>query len=391
MAAASLSRSNGSSPRLRGTELTIHCSGLPCRFIPAPAGNGQSTMGDVGTPSVHPRACGERPVENKGSTIPCGSSPRLRGTGRIAGVADDSGRFIPAPAGNGSISRVIHSIPSVHPRACGERGCFYHSICLFCGSSPRLRGTVLRAADNFTAHRFIPAPAGNGDVAVTHLITVTVHPRACGERPRCIRWVGVVIGSSPRLRGTAPDTLSLGCRFWFIPAPAGNGSTQTLCHSVLPVHPRACGERPNGRGHILGPGGSSPRLRGTVCRLHPLRAEYRFIPAPAGNGSSRFVTTASVAVHPRACGERTLHLEEIGEGAGSSPRLRGTDHGLQPRQGCGRFIPAPAGNGMTPGPSTTRATVHPRACGERALDLSDSCGQVGSSPRLRGTGPRCIL
>ena len=88
---------------------------------------------------------------------------------------------------------------------------------------------------------------------------------------------------------------------------------------------------------------------------------------------------ATMAVHPRACGELNLLKSDrftprvgklFGEvyRGGSSPRVRGTQRLLPSRQNASRrFIPARAGNsfkhdGMSV--STLRQPVHPRACGE---------------------------
>jgi len=50
-----------------------------------------------------------------------------------------------------------------------------------------------------------------------------------------------------------------------------------------------------------------------------------------------------------------------------------------------RFIPACAGNGIGPSIRNTKATVHPRVCGERALAATAPLVGCGSSPRVRGT------
>ena len=171
-----------------------------------------------------------------------------------------------------------------------------------------------------------------------------VHPRACGEQendPTVVR----VIGSSPRLRGTASRALA--------------------------VHPRACGEQiPNttvnscssgSSPRLRGTGlsdwsaplalGSSPRLRGTEAshgssprRFIPATEALRFIPAPAGNSLECFRNQALMAVHPRACGEQSFWWWFSLMSTGSSPRLRGTEPDVRPAVAPVRFIPAPAGN-----------------------------------------------
>ena len=216
---------------------------------------------------------------------------------------------------------------------------------------------------------------------------ITVHPRACGERQRSLRYAWWRGGSSPRLRGTQYNSETGACDPRFIPAPAGNASARKRCAPGAAVHPRACGERVPTRTLSAEVNGSSPRLRGT--RLSRLRAFWlrRFIPAPAGNADEACISKYGSTVHPRACGERWSTCRAPSSMRGSSPRLRGT----QALQQCGavveRFIPAPAGNAPSPARGRSPAPVHPRACGERMCEFVDDGASIGSSPRLRGTLP----
>ena len=73
---------------------------------------------------------------------------------------------------------------------------------------------------------------------------------------------------------------------------------------IVPVHPRACGERPVGGPHGDEVVGSSPRLRGTQALQRDFVRVLRFIPAPAGNASQYRTFKGRPPVHPRACGER---------------------------------------------------------------------------------------
>ncbi len=131
--------------------------------------------------------------------------------------------------------------------------------------------------------------------------------------------------------------------------------------------------------------GSSPRLRGTREMCNGDHSRQRFIPAPAGNASPPGWSRGRATVHPRACGERVIYRWLWAMRAGSSPRLRGT---LPNRSGLPapvRFIPAPAGNACARSPGRAPPTVHPRACGERAAEPVGRVLRAGSSPRLRGT------
>ncbi len=219
-----------------------------------------------------------------------GSSPRLRGTDRQRKHIRGKRRFIPAPAGNGESGCGGSSSRPVHPRACGERK---HPACARVkryGSSPRLRGTEDNEGEIKEFARFIPAPAGNGYPGGADGLPCPVHPRACGERNDGVAAPEVVAGSSPRLRGTdsGHSMTARACRF--IPAPAGNGRRMPRSWTACSVHPRACGERFHRKKFPSSHHGSSPRLRGTVDPMTGSIAQMRFIPAPAGNGKKATAT-----------------------------------------------------------------------------------------------------
>ena len=212
------------------------------------------------------------------------------------------------------------------------------------GSSPRGRGTQLRAEFRDFGVRFIPARAGNARRSHPGKDPEPVHPRAGGER----RLVGDrqphANGSSPRGRGTHKQHRIESLSPRFIPARAGNAPRCLLRLSSAAVHPRAGGERRTSTGIPSCSAGSSPRGRGTPGARRLLMGDRRFIPARAGNASRSRRRTRQSPVHPRAGGERGTPLARRTWHAGSSPRGRGTlfldERGLLRR----RFIPARAGN-----------------------------------------------
>ncbi len=193
-------------------------------------------------------------------------------------------RFIPAGAGNAGCSAVLISPTTVHPRGCGERFAVMAMAPQHTGSSPRVRGTLAEVSSQAATERFIPAGAGNA----------TVHR---SQTPQGV-------GSSPRVRGTPWDSKSSMRASRFIPAGAGNAAEDFAHSKLLSVHPRGCGER---KGHellVVGQVGSSPRVRGTHPDSQGRAIEYRFIPAGAGNATGEQLIVADIAVHPRGCGER---------------------------------------------------------------------------------------
>ena len=276
-----------------------------------------------------------------------GSSPRVRGTVKIAGSVVLSLRFIPACAGNGGLPPPDNVQGTVHPRVCGERGTLRPAQGDRGGSSPRVRGTVLAHGWTPRRCRFIPACAGNGDPPALRTSRLAVHPRVCGERLVFEGQDGLDGGSSPRVRGTVRGQYGSSGPGRFIPACAGNGAFSPCSTTEPSVHPRVCGERDRGRPVDLLDDGSSPRVRGTGRSRSTRPGHSRFIPACAGNGARGSLRRRSPSVHPRVCGERVSEHWNRTVIDGSSPRVRGTVNRLDGLEQLRRFIPACAGNGLT--------------------------------------------
>ena len=335
--------------------------------------------------SVHPRACGEQGRFGVRRSSWTGSSPRLRGTVPAKGDLRHLGRFIPAPAGNSCKPATFIAKLSVHPRACGEQRPLVPHRLDAGGSSPRLRGTVFQPGGVVVLQRFIPAPAGNRTASRIWTLTISVHPRACGEQAIGRIRDRLTTGSSPRLRGTVKIGMEKYGAIRFIPAPAGNRGASEVPLELVAVHPRACGEQLTPLGPTALQIGSSPRLRGTVGSREPHVPLDRFIPAPAGNRGRPGRLRQREPVHPRACGEQTPVRSSNGKIAGSSPRLRGTAVLRLRVAMVPRFIPAPAGNRCHCRTGVVSLSVHPRACGEQPTGPGQRPPTPGSSPRLRGT------
>ncbi len=118
--AHTVSRSDGSSPRVRGPGQLYTGPLVVRRFIPACAGTSSLSrhLGMSGT--VHPRVCGDQWIKRKSYSL------------RI--------RFIPACAGTSSQSRTTDLAKTVHPRVCGDQCRTQLTDWTDAGSSPRVRG-----------------------------------------------------------------------------------------------------------------------------------------------------------------------------------------------------------------------------------------------------------
>ena len=218
-----LSLLSGSSPRVRGTICNYVTGVAWARFIPACAGNRARRFSSRSMPTVHPRVCGEQLFASNKYSSSAGSSPRVRGTGKQKPGTGLHARFIPACAGNReTISSSAFRCP---------------------GSSPRVRGTGCGQSRDMGWDRFIPACAGNSWPCALPEFVPAVHPRVCGEQMSSQPGIGSAVGSSPRVRGTAGRGAIVDWVLRFIPACAGNSWPCALPEFVRAVHPRVCGEQ----------------------------------------------------------------------------------------------------------------------------------------------------
>ncbi len=355
----------GPSPRMRGTPRKASGDRRSERSIPAHAGNTATPSARCATRSVHPRACGEH----------------IGGLSRI----EHQVRSIPAHAGNTHFGFLSVSVLAVHPRACGEHPLISIPPSFAGGPSPRMRGTHGNGPRITRSARSIPAHAGNTQLFRNLVRHVAVHPRACGEHGRGLAAVIALFGPSPRMRGTrqADDPVRPVLRS--IPAHAGNTPGSGGPVRPWPVHPRACGEHLRASSQAQRAAGPSPRMRGTLLRGQPTLRQHRSIPAHAGNTAWTWIKPPWPAVHPRACGEHRFCLMYAGLMVGPSPRMRGTQVVSGAACLASRSIPAHAGNTATHAGGSWPWSVHPRACGEHLPMAAVELGEVGPSPRMRGT------
>ena len=118
--AALIKLAAGSSPRGRGTPLCVSASVNIGRLIPAWAGNTLARAPTHFCAPAHPRVGGEHRSTLYALVKSDGSSPRGRGT-RINWPLQDPGpRLIPAWAGNTPSSHEKPRFPAAHPRVGGE-------------------------------------------------------------------------------------------------------------------------------------------------------------------------------------------------------------------------------------------------------------------------------
>ena len=173
-------------------------------IIPAYAGNTRLRSRATFQSRDHPRVCGEHLSARRFPARFPGSSPRMRGTPLRSFEIYPLDWIIPAYAGNTNASRFCATASRDHPRVCGEhrvsrelrrgrqdhpRVCGEHCFAvsasmLVSGSSPRMRGTLVKRHINIDRLRIIPAYAGNTKFYHMQITNEWDHPRVCGEHTK---------------------------------------------------------------------------------------------------------------------------------------------------------------------------------------------------------------
>ena len=138
----------------------------------------------------HPRVCGEKGRKMKQQFIGLGSPPRVRGKA-VLRVALCIGVGI-TPACAGKSEKQVPFLPPYqdHPRVCGEKVKKGFDGVYQKGSPPRMRGKGSGTGGFQSLQGITPAYAGKRDRPRSGPGTTRDHPRVCGEKVRCLSFLG---------------------------------------------------------------------------------------------------------------------------------------------------------------------------------------------------------
>ena len=131
--------------------------------------------------------------------------------------------------------------------------------------------------------------------------------------------------------------------------------------------------------------GPSPRVRGSRTKSQAGFLAAGSIPACAGEPSAGVAVSGRPRVHPRVCGGAPVVALAKLRAWGPSPRVRGSRPSLQYAMGVKGSIPACAGEPFERGQKRTEHRVHPRVCGGALPCRRRPMCATGPSPRVRGS------
>ncbi len=272
------------------------------RSIPAGAGEPRKGEQKNDIHMVYPRGCGGTLSLYLKSFLYSGLSPRVRGNRRWAASCAESSGSIPAGAGEPSDSAHQPFNVRVYPRGCGGTILYRLQEIHDRGLSPRVRGNPVWFALLSTAHRSIPAGAGEPNFLLQSSGPPMVYPRGCGGTPIVAKRDGDLNGLSPRVRGNRPYRLCASPCKRSIPAGAGEPPLFLEAKRRLPVYPRGCGGTYCGKRQKRRGKGLSPRVRGNRLGFETPFDCSRSIPAGAGEPDIFCPSIYMLEVYPRGCG-----------------------------------------------------------------------------------------
>ena len=252
------------------------------------------------------------------------------------------------------------------------------------GSSPRVRGELLRYPRQTIPLRIIPACAGRTCTSMVRKSSSADHPRVCGANLSGGAHALHDAGSSPRVRGELRRRCPSSAKPRIIPACAGRTRGTTSTWVPCSDHPRVCGANSNVMPVNGLATGSSPRVRGELIQKALSRQVLRIIPACAGRTIRETVCSCAPTDHPRVCGANSCEFFNASCSSGSSPRVRGERRIVRKTCLSPRIIPACAGRTVLAWLSSCVTPDHPRVCGANVHVDTHVAGTKGSSPRVRG-------
>ena len=170
----------GSSPRVRGSRREAGQILLRPGIIPAGAGLTEQKGTYLLSSRDHPRGCGAHFWGYIKSFTVLGSSPRVRGSLPVCRLCALEIGIIPAGAGLTELHGILGRQLRDHPRGCGAHHQTRQTLVLEQGSSPRVRGSLIRWPTTPFSSGIIPAGAGLTAGIPSRRSAGRDHPRGCG-------------------------------------------------------------------------------------------------------------------------------------------------------------------------------------------------------------------
>ena len=209
------------------------------------------------------------------------------------------------------------------------------------------------------------------------------HLRVCGADEISMVMIGMIAGSSPRVRSRQQDAGDKPGRRGIISACAEQTRTAGSGCGLYRDHLRVCGADQTSRSRTTVVVGSSPRVRSRLLTVTVLPHVSGIISACAEQTRGTRTGGSCAEDHLRVCGADFSTEPLQSEIGGSSPRVRSRRRAVPLARSVRGIISACAEQTPSTSASTRSPGDHLRVCGADT-DLDGVPGAVqGSSPRVR--------
>ena len=207
----------------------------------------------------------------------------MRGTQCLEFGAGAGGGLIPTYAGNTWPLNRRYAQPRAHPHVCGEHPAFGRAAANAGGSSPRVWGALIDAANGYPVTRLIPTCVGSTRSIFGLPFEQRAHPHVCGEHTTHLDYSIRHCGSSPRVWGAPQQPYLPAGSQRLIPTCVGSTPAGITCRRASSAHPHVCGEHLWSSTWFRPRTGSSPRVWGARKKIEDLYEKERLIPTCVGS------------------------------------------------------------------------------------------------------------
>ncbi len=281
-------------------------------------------------------------VRHLGTQPVADRSPCVRGSRHLTRRRRARLRSIPVCAGEPACPARRSGRSQVDPRVCGGAALSLVASVMVLGRSPRVRGSLRSGVGRAAVIGSIPACVGEPHKSSSATMARQGDPRVCGGAP--------------------PDRIP-GVRHGAIPACAGEPGRGCAGRPPSWGDPRVCGGAGLSHTENVPSSGRSPRVRGSPQLGLELLRLVGAIPACAGEPGRARRRPPRSGGDPRVCGGAVGDHEPRRRPRGRSPRVRGSRRRLGQRHARLGAIPACAGEPTPTNIQVGADTGDPRVCG----------------------------
>ena len=186
------------------------------------------------------------------------------------------------------------------------------------------------------------------------------------------------------MRGLRFSETPVPSRGRYNPAYAGTTRLHLLSSTSLSIQPRVCGDYWSlavSSGYQCD---TTPRMRGLRWTLSSMLLYFRYNPAYAGTTHALHVALLCGAIQPRVCGDYARSALSSATARDTTPRMRGLRPSPTGLWLSNRYNPAYAGTTSASFRTRLFGQIQPRVCGDYRSHGAREHHTIDTTPRMRG-------